>query len=390
MFRFFCSNSRHRERHAKTLEIAQEEVLTCIGMFIYERLRRVHICLKEEENACQVLAAVAVHALCRSFDMAVEKKRGISNLELLFKEMSRAEKVKDLRKEQKKLKKKKKKNDKKSLEDGGSASRVLCLNCELMDEGQQQSGQCTCAIDENGYDTEEQEAIDSMGSMNNNNNNIMLNKCCNGGGDTDAVKKKGSPSKKTTSMSIVGTNRMCCGAGLANRNNGVGGGGVGDGSVTANGACTVAEELNFSVKDEISDICLCHSCDAVHGSSNSNGIGISGSGSGCSKSIDGGYVSEPSSSNHDGPCSALSSSRTSSIASSPEGSEVACSDGCCNHELGGGVNGSTGHHHHTHYSTSLRATPEYQTCAATGNGDLTLSLQQMLVSFSHYVYKLVL
>lgn len=108
------SYTKQRERHAKTLEIAQEEVLLCVGMIMYERLRRTYVSLREEERACQVLAAVGVHALCRSFDMSVEKKQGISNLELLYNEISRAEKAKEHKREQKKLKKKKKKNEKKN------------------------------------------------------------------------------------------------------------------------------------------------------------------------------------------------------------------------------------------------------------------------------------
>lgn len=56
-----------RERHAKTLEIAQEEVLTCLGVCIAERIHKVHRRLREEETVCKVLAAVAVDALSRSF-----------------------------------------------------------------------------------------------------------------------------------------------------------------------------------------------------------------------------------------------------------------------------------------------------------------------------------
>lgn len=56
-----------RERHAKTLEIAQEEVLTCLGICIAERLHRIHRRMKEEETVCKVLAAVAVDALSRNF-----------------------------------------------------------------------------------------------------------------------------------------------------------------------------------------------------------------------------------------------------------------------------------------------------------------------------------
>lgn len=245
------SNSRHREnsRHAKTLEIAQEEVLTCIGICIYERLLRVHMSLKEEENACQVLAAVAVHALCRSFDISVEKKRGISNLELLYKELDRAEKAKELRKEQKKLKKKKKKICKK-LE----ASQSSCPDYEL------DNISLYLAIDDNDSDVDDGE---------------NPNYCS----DLHAELLKTKNCLNSTSIS------------------------------------NIDHVISIDVKDELS-LFSCHSCEG-----NING--------GCTKSIDGGYASEPSS-NHDDPCSvATLNSRTSSLASSPEGSEVACSDDFC-------------------------------------------------------------
>lgn len=250
------SHSRHREnsRHAKTLEIAQEEVLTCIGICIYERLLRVHMSLKEEENACQVLAAVAVHALCRSFDISVEKKRGISNLELLYKELDRAEKAKELRKEQKKLKKKKKKIVKK-LE----ASQSTCPDYEL-----DEMSLYLAAIDDNDSDADDAE---------NNPNNYCS--------DLHAELLKTKNCLNSTSIA------------------------------------NIDHVISIDVKDELS-IFSCHSCEA-------NIIG-----GGCSKSIDGGYASEPS--NHDDPCSvATLNSRTSSLASSPEGSEVACSDEFCSH-----------------------------------------------------------
>jgi len=58
-----------RERHAKTLEIAQEEVLTCLGICIADRLHKIHRRMKEEETVCKVLAAVAVDALSRNFQV---------------------------------------------------------------------------------------------------------------------------------------------------------------------------------------------------------------------------------------------------------------------------------------------------------------------------------
>ncbi|XP_043577879.1 gametogenetin-binding protein 2-like isoform X1 [Bombus pyrosoma] len=106
-----------RERHAKTLEIAQEEVLTCLAMCVAERLHRIHRRLREEETVCKVLAAVAVDALSRNFQMAVEVKQGISQLELLYEELTREEIAKQQRREKLRLKRKKKKERRYEIEE---------------------------------------------------------------------------------------------------------------------------------------------------------------------------------------------------------------------------------------------------------------------------------
>lgn len=263
------SHFRHRERHAKTLEIAQEEVLTCVGMCIYEKLRRIHVCMKEEENACQVLASVSIYTLCRNFDMAVENKRGISNLELLYEELSREEQLKEQRKEQKKIKKRRKRNERRR--------RNSCENCD--------------------------------GSVLNAEKTTMEceNNICNFTDDEEDV-----------------THATSC----------------------------------FSIDDKQSKPCTisCHSCntDAQH-------------------SLDAGYSSET---NHEGSYSRVSSSEltpSSSINTSPEGSEVACSDGFCNH------------HNDVIYSNQDKRTPEFANndcsskCFGIGPERFTLSLAQMLV-----------
>lgn len=255
-------------------------------MCIYERLRRIYVSLKEEENACQVLAAVAVHALSRSFDMAVEKKRGISNLELLSEEIIRAERAKKQKKEMKKLKKKKKKDAKRGI------NEISCHNCE--EQESDVPGLCVCSeMDETEHNHDEDDDDDEIESEN------IKTSCCNG-----------------------------------DHNNHV-------------------EDM----KDEVS-VTSCNSCENIGG--------------GCTKSIDAGYVSEPSS-HHDGPCSLLvlshKNSRTSSIASSPEGSEVACSDGFCNHEQ-------------PQFRNSY--TPDHSCSRENRRDCMTLTLQQMLVSLRFY------
>ncbi|XP_055904020.1 gametogenetin-binding protein 2-like [Eupeodes corollae] len=209
------SYTKQRERHAKTLEIAQEEVLTCVGMIMYERLRRIYVSLREEERACQVLAAVGVHALCRSFDMSVEKKQGISNLELLYNEISREEKAKEHKREQKKLKKKKKKNEKKN-------SYRTCDNSIVDDSIDLEEED----VDEHEHEEEDEEEM----------SNLQKEKCID-----------------------------------------------------------CSEDIN---------VCPCESDGDV-----------------CTKLLDAGYGSDPN-----------ANSGTSSTASTPEGSEVSCSDGFCNHD----------------------------------------------------------
>lgn len=85
------------------------QVLICLGICIYERLQRISLRLREEEATCQTLAAVAVEAFYRKFETAVEKKSGVSKLQLLYDEITQEEQSRQQRKEQKKLKKRKKK-----------------------------------------------------------------------------------------------------------------------------------------------------------------------------------------------------------------------------------------------------------------------------------------
>ncbi|CAG0914439.1 unnamed protein product [Notodromas monacha] len=98
-----------RERHAKTIEIAQEEVLTCLGICLYERLHKIQQRTCEEELTWELLFCISLEVLQKNFELAVEKKLGISQLELICQEMEREEQEKQQRKEQKRLRKKQKK-----------------------------------------------------------------------------------------------------------------------------------------------------------------------------------------------------------------------------------------------------------------------------------------
>lgn len=281
------SHSRHRERHAKTMEIAQEEVLTCIGMCIYNRLRKIQQCVKEEENACQVLAAVAVHALCRSFDMAVENKRGV-NLDLIYNEISREDRrAKEQQIKKRKAKKRKKRNDnKKQKEDDDQDS----FNCEPQPVPE---NDCDCLVDdaddsEKVHDTDEEEEDDDDDG-----DKIIL---CDGT-IIDAIDFV-SPQINTSKMSS-----------LSNHDHD-------HHDIHSRSRSASMENLDVErgSKADALSVSSCHSCH--------------NEGECAQRSVDAGYSSETQ---HDGLLSNNNNfSRTSSIASSPDGSEVACSDACCN------------------------------------------------------------
>ncbi|KAJ1185606.1 hypothetical protein NDU88_002396 [Pleurodeles waltl] len=108
----FAGGYERRERHAKTIDIAQEEVLTCLGIHLYERLHRIWQKLRAEEQTWQMLFYLGVDALRKSFEMAVEKVQGISRLEQLCEEFLEEERVQELKLEKKRQKRKNRRKNK--------------------------------------------------------------------------------------------------------------------------------------------------------------------------------------------------------------------------------------------------------------------------------------
>ncbi|XP_001942849.3 gametogenetin-binding protein 2-like [Acyrthosiphon pisum] len=111
-----------RERHAKTIEIAQEEVLTCLGICVYERLHRIQLRIREEQYTCQVLAAAAIDGLARRFETAIEVKQGFTKLDQFYNEFSKKEKKTQKRKRLRKQKRSQKKETLPSL--------VICCDAD--------------------------------------------------------------------------------------------------------------------------------------------------------------------------------------------------------------------------------------------------------------------
>ncbi|XP_072164019.1 gametogenetin-binding protein 2-like [Diadema setosum] len=116
-------NGVRRERHAKTVDIAQEEVLTCLGLHLYDRLQKIHQKLMAEEQTWRLLLYVGMNRLQKSFEMALESKEGMSKLEIVCEEINEADRAKREKKEQKKQRRKaRKKNKAGSPPDSGRTS----------------------------------------------------------------------------------------------------------------------------------------------------------------------------------------------------------------------------------------------------------------------------
>ncbi|XP_051523579.1 gametogenetin-binding protein 2-like [Myxocyprinus asiaticus] len=158
----FAGGYEQRERHAKTIDVAQEEVLTCLGIHLYERLHRIWQKLRAEEQTWQMLFYLGIDALRKSFEMAVERMQGISRLEQLCEELSEEERAKELKQEKKRQKRKNRRKNKcgfdmteqetegvkdKSLDEGSSES--VDGGCKSCGSGEESGGSVEVITREN-------------------------------------------------------------------------------------------------------------------------------------------------------------------------------------------------------------------------------------------------
>ncbi|XP_063221976.1 gametogenetin-binding protein 2 isoform X2 [Bacillus rossius redtenbacheri] len=294
-----------RERHAKTMETAQEEVLTCLGLCVYERLHKINNRLREEQSTCMMLAAVAVEAIARAFQVKVDLTRGVSQFELVCDEMCKEEIAKLQRKEYKKQRRRRRR-EKRVLEE----QDVKENSCELqfLDRKANRTILCNCKDclqrTENGSSSkrwvgtleEKQDTKPLCGEEKRSDSGVNLVE------DRDYGHADGC-----TDLSIESLSAICC---------------------------TCDDDQETVLKAD----CL---------------EGKKKSGSWCSsdQSHDCGYSSE----NTTGSCA--TQSELSSLASSREGSEVGCSDGFCNHE---GDNISECHFSHSSSDGRLKITCKSQ------------------------------
>ncbi|CAF1134183.1 unnamed protein product [Adineta ricciae] len=96
-----------RERHAKTLDIAQEEILTCIGIYLYERFDKIYRALRSEEQTWQLLFYITIDCLRLNFEKAVDRTQDLqTTLKNLCEELCEPEEIKTQKKQSKRSKRK--------------------------------------------------------------------------------------------------------------------------------------------------------------------------------------------------------------------------------------------------------------------------------------------
>lgn len=103
-----------QERHAKTLELAQKEILICISLTLFNRLENIQQKLLEAEQTCNLLFLVCLKALRRSLETAAENKRGMSDIELLCQQLDDQNERKKANKRARKQKARAKKQENKN------------------------------------------------------------------------------------------------------------------------------------------------------------------------------------------------------------------------------------------------------------------------------------
>jgi len=127
-----------QERHAKTIEIAQKEVLICIGITLFNRFNRIQLKLREGEQTCDLLCLVSLLSLRKSLDIAAERKRGITDLDLICQEIELLDREKErrqARKREKKTKQQQKKRDLKGKEQAALLAQSAAAKAEMSDSG---------------------------------------------------------------------------------------------------------------------------------------------------------------------------------------------------------------------------------------------------------------
>jgi hypothetical protein len=122
------------ERHAKTIESAQEEVLTCIGIYLFDRYNRMYQTIKLEHQLWKLLFTLSIHTMRKTFETEYERLQGVSNLDLVCAELEKLEQSRNLRDT---IKKEKKKEQRKLKQQQQQQQREIQQQIKIVEQEEQ-------------------------------------------------------------------------------------------------------------------------------------------------------------------------------------------------------------------------------------------------------------
>lgn len=157
-----------RELHAKTIDIAQEEVLTCVGIHLYERFHRICQTMRIEEQTWQLLYYTSVFTLKKCFELEFEKRQGFSDLDLICAEFLALDESRESRKQLKKERKKQKKqmsNEIKQRQIENETGNRIDAEAIKKDMSIPEENECECTHEKN-ESNDENEVVESIDGMN--------------------------------------------------------------------------------------------------------------------------------------------------------------------------------------------------------------------------------
>lgn len=135
-----------KERHAKTIDIAQEEVCTCLSLYLYYRLHKVWHTKQTFEQTWFTLLSLSLELIFQNFEMSIEKKFGLGRMEAFCSELEKEAEMKNLKIEKKRLKRKNKqkkkkeqKGDVKTLSEVGDQECSGDHNCQISEHRENSS-----------------------------------------------------------------------------------------------------------------------------------------------------------------------------------------------------------------------------------------------------------
>jgi len=87
-----------RERHAKSFDVAQEEILTCLGIYLFERFDKLNRMMKSEEQAWQYLFYITIDCFRMNFQRFIDRQRNFNEFRLVDEQLNFSKKKRSKRK----------------------------------------------------------------------------------------------------------------------------------------------------------------------------------------------------------------------------------------------------------------------------------------------------